>query len=288
MRATLALLLAACGSSKSVPQTTPTTTTTPTISTTPGSTGPAVYPPPDLSPPTTGLAVGIAAHVVIDDRGSRLFVRKANGIDILALDSGKKTGRIDIGWDGELWPAGAHVLALRIAPSAVLEVALVDPATNKIAATCSGVVAVPANSQISRVDEFTTHAGTTYLQWETSPPPRRMGGAAVSDEQMAAITSEFRAAYACGLFAIHTNDSRCTLDKATPQEAGLEACGSRSMPWNRYLPSPIGKLALRVDRSSAGKAGLLVDTDTLVISELGGSELWKLPIETRAIEPPPP
>jgi hypothetical protein len=281
----LALAVTACWQAHPPPQTSPAGGG----SATPPASDPTDYPPAAFKPPTTGLAVGVAAHLVIDDAGSRIFLRKANGIDIIALDSGTKTGHIDIGWDGEIWPAGPRILALRVARQASIDVALVDPNSSKVQATCTGTVAPPPNSMISSVDEFTTHAGTTFLQWITTPPPRQMGGARVSDEQMAAMKAEFQAAYSCGLFAIHISGARCTLDVATAQEAGIEACGTRSMPWNRYLPSPIGKLSLRVDRSSAvSKAGLYVDTDTLVISELGGSELWRLDVITRATPPPPP
>ena len=252
-----------------------------------GSSASTEYPPPALRPPTAGLAVGVAAHVVIDDVGTRLFVRKSNGLDVLALDSGRRTGRIDLGWDGEVWPAGPYVLAMRVTNQPGLEVALVDPKVLKVAARCSVAVAVPPNAMISTVDEFTTRAGTTYLQWITTPPPGRASGAHVRDDQMAAQNDQFQAAYSCGLFAIRTTGSRCTLDVASPQEAGLDGCGSRAMPWNRYLPSPIGSLTLRVDRATTRRNGLYVDTDTLVISE-SGNERWRLPVETRTTEPPLP
>lgn len=252
-------------------------------------TAPTSYPPADFTPPKAGLAVGIAEHVVIDDVGSRLFVRKDKGIDILAIDTGTKTGHIDIGWEGDVWPAGARVLAMRTAPPSSIDIALVDPASAKVIATCSASPKVPPNSAILRVDEFTTHAGTTYLKWETAPPPGgNRGGAAMSNEQIEEMNREFQAAYACGLYAIHVTGSRCTLDVASYKDAGLESCETRSMPWNRYLPTPIGNLALSVERSSTVRTGLYVDTETLIVKGAGGGERWRLPIETRATPPPPP
>jgi hypothetical protein len=279
VRAVLALALVACGASS--PKTPTTTTTTPA--------GPTDYPPANFEPPTSGLAVAIAAHAVIDDVGNRILVRTGNGIDILALDSGKKLGRVDLGWAGELWPAGPYVLAMRVTNALAIEVTLVDPKASKVVATCSGPVAVPAGASLSAVDEFTTHTGVTYVKWQTTPTwTGRPSGAAVPDEPSTVPNDAVQAMFSCGLFAIHTTAAGCTLDVASYQDAGLDSCETRSMPWKRYLPSPIGKLALRIDRASEQKGGLYVDTDTLVVSELGGSDLWKLPIVTRSVEPPPP
>ena len=283
---TLALALVACGGGHPVTAPPPPPPAGGGSATTESTTSTTSQPAADLTPPTTGLAVGIAAFVVIDDAGSRIFARKGSGIDILALDSGTKTGRIDLSGDGELWPAGKNLVSMRFNGLAI-DAVLVDPAAAKILASCSTAVKAPPNAVILRVDEFTTHAGTTYLKWETAPPPRRMGGARLSDEQMEQMNREFQAAHACGLYAIHVTGSRCTLDVASYQDAGLEACGTRSMPWNRYLPTPIGSLTLRVDRASGYRAGLMTETETLVVSDSQG-ERWKLPLETSAIEPPAP
>lgn len=286
MRAAFALAIAGCYTNQpSTTKTSPTTTSTPAASD--AASNHASTPPADLSPPTTGLAVAIAGFVVVDDAGSRVFARSGFGINVLALDSGKQTGRIDLAWEGELWPAGKNLIETR-ANGLVIDAMLVDPATAKTIASCSATAKGPAGSQIMRIDEFTTHAGTTYLKWETSPPPRMRGGAAMTQAQIEEMSREFQAAYACGLYAVHVTGTTCTLDVASYKDAGLESCETRSMPGNRYLPTPIGSLALRVDRSSTTRNNLMIDLETLVVSNAAGKELWRLQIETRATPPPAP
>lgn len=277
-RATLALALAACWSSP------------PKVSPPPGGGGsgstsppPTDDPPADFKPPTTGLAVGIATFLIIDDVGKRVFVRKPDGIDILALDSGKKLGHVDLE-DGDLYPADKKLLSLRYDGTA-LDVALLDP-SGHVDATCNASVKMPAGAVVSRVDVFTTHAGKTYLKWEGSAPGPMHGGAALRQDEIEEMSKNFQATYACGLLEV-TQHTSCSLVARTFKDAGLESCETRSMPWPRYLPTPIGSLALSTERSGAQRNNLYIDLETFIVKDPSG-ERWRLPIETRATPPPPP
>jgi hypothetical protein len=245
------------------------------------STAPTVGAPPAFTPPTTGLAVGIATFLAIDDVGQRVFVRKDSGIDILALDSGKPIGHVDVR-DGELYPAGKQLLSLHYGGLA-LDVALIDPA-GRVDATCHATVKMPAKAEVTRVDVFTTHAGKTYLKWEGSAPEPMRGGAAMRPEEIDELSRNFQATYACGLLEV---TRPCTLVARTFKDAGLESCETRSMPWPRYLPTPIGSLALSTERSGGQRGYLMLDIETFIVKDATG-ERWRLPIETRATPPPAP
>jgi hypothetical protein len=282
-RAASLLLVAACGSSP--PRVAPVPNGDDTAK---SGGGASDYPPAQFKPPTNGLAVGVATFLVIDDVHGRVLVRRNNGIDVLALDSGAKKARVEIGWDGDIYPAQPNVLAVR-SSGVSIDVALVDPVVAKLVAKCSTSAKMPAGSIISRVDEFTTHAGTTYLKWEgAAPSTERHGGAAVRPEEVDRFANNFAATYACGLLVVHASGTACTLDPASYKDAGLDSCETRMMPWPRYLPTPIGSLALSVERSSTQRTGLYVDVETFIVRSTSGGERWRLPIETRATPPPAP
>lgn len=244
---------------------------------------PANDPATDFKPPTTGLAVGIATFLIIDDVGNRVLVRKPDAIDILALDSGKQIGHVVVK-DGELYPADKKVVSLRYAGTS-LDIMMIDP-SGHIDSSCNATVKMPARAEISRVDVFTTHAGKTFLKWEGSAPSGPHGGAAMSQAQINEMMQNFQSTYACGLLEV-TQGTTCTLVPSTYHAAGLESCETRSMPWPRYLPSPIGSLSLSTERSGAQRSNLYIDIETFIVKD-GSGERWRLPIETRATPPPAP
>ncbi|HSD91162.1 MAG TPA: hypothetical protein VLB44_26750, partial [Kofleriaceae bacterium] len=169
-----------------------------------------------------------------------------------------------------------------------VELALVDHAAASRIATCKHTVKAPTGSEISRIDAF-TYKGQPYLKWETSPPPEMHGGAAMSDDEMAAWTKRFQAAYACGLLAVHVTGTTCSLDEVGYRVADLESCETRSMPGPRVPASRvIGDTEYSIEETSGPGTGAHIETSTLVVREkTSGTEVWRTVVDERQYIPPP-
>jgi len=250
---------------------------------------PAATTPHTFPPSTDDLAVIYPARALIDEAHGRVFVQRDNGVDVLALATGKPAGHVDIGWDGEMW-AAAKMLEMFHTPDVhTVEVALVDHAAASRIATCKHTVKAPTGSQLSRIDAFTYRA-QPYLKWETSPPPEMHGGARMSDEEMAAWTKRFQAAYACGLLAVHVKGATCTLDEVSYKVADLESCETRNMPGQRVPASRIiGDIEYSIEETNGPGGGPHMETSTLVVRDRTSSaERWRTVVDERQYIPPPP
>lgn len=250
--------------------------------------GVPVVVPGAVAATTDDLALVLVSRATLDVDRRRLFVQRSSGIDVLELGSGKGVGRVDLGWDGELWPAGKLLLAFHQPGPLAIEATLVDHVAAKPIASCTQAVAAPAGAQLQRIDVFTTR-GRTFFKWESAPPPEHHGGARMSDAQMAAWQQRFQAAYACGLLVMRVTTAGCQLEPATVQDAGLDHCETRQMPFPRGMPAVVGDLQLAVDTDEHGtKTGAHETVHTLVVRGTTGGERWRVELERAVQEPPAP
>lgn len=243
-----------------------------------------------FSPAKDALSVVYPARAALDAEHGRVFLHRNQGVDVVELASGRSAGRVELGWDGELWPTGKRLLAFHLPDVSSVEVAMIDPLTAVRLATCAHTVKGPAGSQILRVDIFTAKS-TSFVKWETAPPPQQHGGAAMTDAQISAFKQRFDAAYACGLYAVRLGSGGCRLEPATIADAGLDRCETRQMPSPRLMPDTVGDLALRVDAASRPdpvRGGVREETHTFVVRGPDGQDRWHAEVEHLVEYPPAP